>query len=300
MNIAPSRAISANTPSLVPADRAIRADKLFRSGETLLKSLEHGQPIGAADLRTVLTDIFGGSDAEGFWSWKDAYEATEVAQVLFLRKFGAAITARANAPETALAMLTRVTGLVPTHTRRSEESQQLQQFSTPVPLAYVASRAADIVVDDTVLEPSAGTGLMAIFAELGHARLSLNEYAPLRHGILRLLFPGSAVSQHDAAHIDDYLNHSIRPTVVFMNPPFSAGVHVEGRVADAAWRHLASAFARLAPGGRLVAITGSSLSPDSLTWRDASSVCRSMARFCSAPRSMAPFMPGTAQRWRPA
>lgn len=269
MNIAPSRAISANTPSLAPADMAIRADKLFRSGETLLKSLEHGQPIGAVDLRTVLTDIFGGSDAEGFWSWKDAYEATEVAQVLFLRKFGAAITARADAPETALAMLTRVTGLVPTHTRRSEESQQLQQFSTPIPLAYVAARAANIVVDDAVLEPSAGTGLMAIFAELGRARLSLNEYAPLRHGILQLLFTGAVVSQHDAAHIDDYLDHSIRPTVVLMNPPFSAGVHVEGRVADAAWRHLASAFARLAPGGRLVAITGSSLSPDSLTWRDA-------------------------------
>ncbi|TQN59946.1 methylase [Agrobacterium tumefaciens] len=269
MNIAPSRAISANTPSLAPADRAIRADKLFRSGETLLKSLEHGQPIGAVDLRTVLTDIFGGSDAEGFWSWKDAYEATEVAQVLFLRKFGAAITARANAPETALAMLTRVTGLVPTHTRRSEESQQLQQFSTPIPLAYVAARAAGIVADDAVLEPSAGTGLMAIFAELARARLSLNEYAPLRHGILQLLFTGAVVSQHDAAHIDDYLDHSIRPTVVLMNPPFSAGVHVEGRVADAAWRHFASAFARLAPGGRLVAITGSSLSPDSLTWRDA-------------------------------
>jgi len=38
---------------------------------------------------------------------------------------------------------------------------------------------------------------------------------------------------------------------------------------EAAWRHLASAFARLAPGGRLVAITGSSLSPDNLKWRDA-------------------------------
>lgn len=270
MNIAPSHIANATTNTLLaPADSASRADKLFRSGEVLLKSLEHGQLIGAADLRTFLTDIFGGSDVDGLWSWKDAYEATEVAQVLFLRKFGAAITARANAPQATLAMLTKVAGLVPTHTRRSEESQQLQQFSTPVPLAYIAARAAGIVADDTVLEPSAGTGLVAIFAELAHARLSLNEYAPLRHGLLQLLFPGPAVSQHDAAHIDDYLDRSIRPTVVLMNPPFSAGVHVEGRIADAAWRHLASAFARLAPGGRLVAITGSSLSPDNLTWRDA-------------------------------
>ncbi len=270
MNIAPSHiANAATTPSLAPTDSAIRADKLLRSGETRLKSLEHGEQIGAADLRTVLTDIFGGSDAEGFWSWKDAYEAAEVAQVLFLRKFGAAIIACANAPQATLAMLTRVAGLIPAHTRRSEESQQLQQFLTPVPLAYVAARTAGIVADDTVLEPSAGTGLVAIFAELAHARLSLNEYAPLRHGLLQLLFPGSAVAQHDAAHIDDHLDRSIRPTVVLMNPPFSAGVHVEGRIADAAWRHLASAFARLAPGGRLVAISGSSLSPDNLTWRDA-------------------------------
>lgn len=269
MNIVPSRATSSTGASLATAHHTSRACKLVQAGDALLPSLEGGRSIGAVDLRTVLTEIFGGSDAEGFWSWKDAYEATEVAQVLFLRKFGAAITARANAPQATLAMLARVAGLIPTHTRRSEESQQLQQFSTPVPLAYIAARAAGIVADDTVLEPSAGTGLMAIFAELARARLSLNEYAPLRHGILQLLFTGAVVSQHDAAHIDDYLDHSIRPTVVLMNPPFSAGVHVEGRVADAAWRHLASAFARLAPGGRLVAITGSSLSPDSLTWRDA-------------------------------
>ncbi len=269
MNIVPSHAISANTASLAPADSTTRAGKLFRSGHALLPSLERGQSIGAADLRTILMNIFGGSDAEGFWSWKDAYEATEVAQVLFLRKFGTAITARADALQATLAMLTKVAGLIPTHTRRSEESQQLQQFSTPMPLAYVAARAAAIMADDTVLEPSAGTGLMAIFAELAHARLSLNEYAPVRHGLLQQLFSGSTVSQHDAAHIDDYLDRSIRPTVVLMNPPFSAGVHVEGRMTEAAWRHLASAFARLAPGGRLVAITGSSLSPDNLKWRDA-------------------------------
>jgi hypothetical protein len=53
-----------------------------------------------------------------------------------------------------------------------------------------------------------------------------------------------------------------------MNPPFSVAAHVEGRVADAAFRHVTSALARLAEGGRLVAITGASLSPDSPAWRD--------------------------------
>jgi predicted RNA methylase len=269
MNVITSGAANVAATSLASADHTGRAGKMLLAGHQLMPFLERGQAIGAADLRAILTNAFGGSDAEGFWFWKDAYEATEVAQVLFLRKFGTAICARANPPLATLAMLTKVAGLIPTHTRRSEESQKLQQFSTPMPLAFIAARAAGIMAGDTVIEPSAGTGLMAIFAELARARLSLNEYAAVRRSLLEQLFLGSAVSQHDAAHIDDYLDRSVRPTVVLMNPPFSAGVHVEGRIVDAAWRHLASAFARLAPGGRLVTITGSSLSPDNSKWRDA-------------------------------
>ena len=83
------------------------------------------------------------------------------------------------------------------------------------------------------------------------------------------MFPGIAVTRHDAAHIHDHLDAVVHPTVVLMNPPFSAAAHVDGRVADAALRHISSALARLAEGGRLVAITGSNLSPDNPTWRDA-------------------------------
>jgi len=217
MNLISSSAINATTASLASSENTNRAVKLFLSGQALLPSLEHGQPIGPADLRATLVNVFGGADAEGFWTWKDAYEAMEVAQVLFLRKFGAAITARSKTPQATLAMLTKVARLIPTHTRRSEESQKLQQFSTPIPLAYVVARAAGIMTDDTVLEPSAGTGLMAIFAELAHARLVLNEYAPVRRGLLEQLFPETTVSQHDAAHIDDHLDPASRPSVVLMN-----------------------------------------------------------------------------------
>ncbi len=260
-------------PQTVPAPSRLetksRAGKLIEAAGRIASLLEQGKVITSGDLRQIMIEALGGSDAEGLWLWKDVYEATEAAQVLFLRKFGPAIVSRTHSPQLALAMLTKVANLVPTHSRRSEESHALQQLSTPIPLAYVASRAAGITAADVVLEPSAGTGLMAIFAELASARLALNEYAASRHSLLQQLFPGVSISQHDAAHIDDYLERSIRPTVVLMNPPFSAGVHVEGRVADAAWRHLTSAFARLLPGGRLVTITGTSLSPDNLAWRDA-------------------------------
>src|SRR3546814_10947330 len=54
-----------------------------------------------------------------------------------------------------------------------------------------------------------------------------------------------------------------------MNPPFSVMANVSGRVADAAYRHVASALARLADDGRLVAITGANFGPEPPAWRDA-------------------------------
>lgn len=265
----PLAGVAANVPLSSVSDRARRAGRIYLAAGQLLAFLERGQAVGSNPLRDIMARSFEGTDAEGFWLWKDAYEACEAAEVLFLRKFGAAIQARSGSPSSALAMIVKIAQLLPTHTRRSDESQAMQQLSTPAPLAYVAARAAGIMADDVVLEPSAGTGLLAIFAEIDRGHLTLNEYAAVRGLLLEQLFPNAGVTRHDAAHINDYLDPAISPTVVLMNPPFSAGAHVEGRVTDAAWRHLTSAFARLAPGGRLVAITGANLSPDNPNWRDA-------------------------------
>ncbi|RFB83029.1 hypothetical protein B5K11_35670 [Rhizobium leguminosarum bv. trifolii] len=136
------------------------AEALLKAAEQVTSLLEHGKAVTAGDLRQIVTANFGGSDAEGLWLWKDAYEATEIAQVLFLRKFHAIVSCH-HSPQSTLAMLTKAVRLLPTHSRRSEESQALQQFSTPIPLAFVASRAAGITSADLVLEPSAGTGLLA-------------------------------------------------------------------------------------------------------------------------------------------
>ena len=168
-----------------------------------------------------------------------------------------------------LPMLAKIAGLLPTHTRRSEESQALQQFSTPIALGLAASAAAAITPADLVLEPSAGTGLLAILAELAGGSLVLNELAETRAGLLGHLFPGIAVTRFDAAHIHDHLDAGVVPSVVLMNPPFSALANVDRRMADAALRHIASALARLAEGGRLVAITGANCAPDNPAWADA-------------------------------
>jgi predicted RNA methylase len=241
---------------------------IANAAEKLLAPLLQSKPITTDILREAMTAAFKGSDAEGAWDWKTAYDVCEAVQLLFLRRYGAAVRKRATTPATELAMIERIAGLFPTHTRRSEESQALQQFSTPIPLGFVAATAAAIGQGDVVLEPSAGTGLLAIFAELASASLVLNELSDIRAAMLRGLFPAARVTQHDAAHIHDFLDSSVRPSVVLMNPPFSVAAHVEGRVADAALRHLSSALARLPDGGRLVAIVGANLSPENLAWRE--------------------------------
>ena len=241
---------------------------LFRAAQLLVAHIERGQRIDAAMLRSAMEEACGGSDAGGAWDWKSAYDACEAAAVLFLRRFGGAMGARAGAPAALLAMLAKVADLLPSHTRRSEESETFQQFSTPLPLAFVAATAAAITPGDRVLEPSAGTGLLAIFAELAGASLVLNELADTRAGLLGHLFPDVCVTRFDAARIDDHLGAGAAPTVVLMNPPFSALANVDRRRTDAALRHVSSALARLAEGGRLVAVTQASLAPDSPAWRD--------------------------------
>ena len=253
---------AATLPLSPPQSQAGKGTALLQAATLVAQALDQGRPLDARALRSAMETAFGGSDAEGAWDWKLAYDSCESAQVLFLRKFGPAMRARAASPAALLIMLTKLAALLPSQTRRSEESQALQQFSTPIPLGFAAATAAAIGPADLVLEPSAGTGLLAIFAALAGARLILNELAETRAGLLGALFPAVSVTRHDAAHIHDHLDISLRPTLVLMNPPFSAGAHVDGRVADAALRHVASALARLAEGGRLVAIIGATLSPD--------------------------------------
>ncbi|WP_136661558.1 strawberry notch family protein, partial [Nitratireductor sp. XY-223] len=241
------------------------ASCILTAAERILAGLERGIAIDTCILRQAMEEAFGGSDAEGLWSWKDAYEACEAAQVLFLCKYGRAMRENTASAEALLAMVSRIAGLLPTHTRRSEESRALQQFSTPAPLALVAAVAAGLTESDVVLEPSAGTGLMAVFAGIMGAKLALNEIAETRAALLRRLFPNSLVTAHDAASIDDWLADDIAPSVVLMNPPFSAALHVQGRVSDADFHHVRSALARLPEGGRLVAITGHSFPVDKLS-----------------------------------
>ena len=242
------------------------ATAIIAAAKALQPDLAHGFQIDALRLRLEMERAFGGSDAMGAWDWKLAYEACEVALVLFLRKFGSPLLARAGSPAALLPILAKVSNLLPTHTRRSEEMERFQQFSTPLPMGLAALAAAQISMGDLVLEPSAGTGLLAILAEIAGGSLVLNELADTRADLLRQLFLGRPVTSFDAAQIDDHLDASIRPSVILMNPPFSAVANVDTRSMEATARHIRSSLARLVSGGRLVAITGAGFAPDAPAW----------------------------------
>ena len=258
-----------SSPVIDPVTPLGAAPAILAAANLLLPHLERGQRVDTAALRSAMETAFGASDATGAWDWKLAYEACEVATVLFLRKYGKALFRKAASPASRLGPLAKIAGLLPTQTRRSEESQSFQQFSTPLPLGLAALAAAAITPDDVVLEPSAGSGLMAILAQTAGGSLILNELAETRADLLSSLFPAFPITRFDAAQIDDHLATDAVPSVVLMNPPFSVMANVTGRVSDAAYRHVASALARLAPGGRLVTITGSNFGPEAPAWRDA-------------------------------
>ncbi len=256
-----ARPLSAQCPDQTAAS-------IILAAQDLLGHFAASRRIDTAAIRTAMHSALGASDAVGAWDWKAAYEAVEVAQLLFMRRYGPAIHSRTADPFEQLKLVERTARLAPTQTRRSEEMQAYQQFSTPLGLAWVAGFAASFVPGELVLEPSAGTGLLAIQAELGASSLALNEVAELRAALLGQLFSTAIVTTHDAAQIHDRLDPGMVPSCIVMNPPFSAAVGVETRVADAAFRHLSSAVARLATGGRLVAITGANCSPEHKAWRD--------------------------------
>ena len=260
--------------SVRPAPSA--SDALFAAARILLPVLEAGRPLDAGTLRHAMTRAFGATDAEGAWLWKDAYEAAEAAVVLFVQRYGRAMRRQTGAgpdgPRHMLAMLDAVAALEPSHTKRSEEQIRLQQFSTPLPLAYAALRAAAIRPGDTVLEPSAGTGMLAVIAECAMGNraagsLYLNEYAHTRAHLLTHLFPQAVTTAFNAEAIADRL-HDVTPTAVIMNPPFSATPGVDRIRHDVDLRHIRSAFAMLPPGGRLATITSAHCVPGDTAWRD--------------------------------
>jgi hypothetical protein len=232
----------------------------------LAEMLRDAVPIDSRLLRGLFVDATGRSDAAAGWSMRDAYDALELAQVLHLSDPDLSLDL-GDAPS-LLAFLEALAARLPTQSYRSEDQLALQQFSTPLPIAGLVGLCAALRPGDLVLEPSAGTGLLAWPARRIGCRLVVNEVDARRRLCLQTAYPRATITARDAELIDDLLPATLVPDVVLMNPPFARS---QGRGADphAAVRHLNAAWKRLRLGGRLVAIM-----PDRFSaprWANASS-----------------------------
>jgi hypothetical protein len=240
------------TLPLFAADRgADRPANLMAAARALQPHLNRSRALDRRLVSNTLTIAFGGSDAEGAWSWRDAYNAVEASLVLQIRRLAAQVSRLEDGPAEIVRLLETLTALTPTHAIRSEEQVARDQFSTPPALAAVAVAAAQVRPGDRVLEPSAGTGLLAVLAEACGAELVLNELAAGRAELLAALFPQVPPTGHDAVNLKDLLAASGSFHAAVLNPPFQ---QLEP--------HLHAALACLADGGRMAAIVPARLFDD--------------------------------------
>src|SRR6266852_7146897 len=226
----------------------------------LEQRIEDGEPFDNPKLTRAADCVFDGTRAQGKYTSRDAYDAVEIAVNNYLLEKHARELMQMDVTEALASILRPLMRRLPRQSDRTLEQTELQQFSTPPTLAYLAARLLDPKPTDIVLEPSAGTGSLAIWPRAIGAKVVCNETSLRRNSLLRCVLNFDAFPL-DAEFIDDLLPAEIQPTAVLMNPPFSS---TSGRVTKTnplyGGRHVASALRRLKEGGRLVAIVSEAMS----------------------------------------
>jgi type I restriction-modification system DNA methylase subunit len=154
-----------------------------------------------------------------------------------------------------LSRLENLTRKLPPQSWRGREQKELQQFSTPPALAYLLLQMLRPEAGKLALEPSAGTGSLAVWLRKSACLTIVNEISARRKLLLELQnFEPYSVN---AEFLDDLLPAGIKPDYVLMNPPFSAsGGRASKLDSNFGFRHVEAALRRLQPGGRLVALLG--------------------------------------------
>lgn len=119
-----------------------------------------------------------------------------------------------DAPQSVYERLVDLYQRQPTLGTRSSTSIAQQAYSTPVPIAYIASQLAGINQNTLVYEPTAGNASLLIATE--RSKAIANELDPQRAANLRV--QGYLVTQNDAT---TYLPDQ-QVDVVIANPPFGS------------------------------------------------------------------------------
>lgn len=237
----------------------------------LTEYLRDGKQLTSKDLYAIADTEFGGTQAQGGYDRKDAYDAMELAVNRYLLEIMPSYNSGSveNAVD-GLQRMEQVLSLLPTQSVRTEEQVEYQQFSTPPNIAYLAAWTANVQSGETVLEPSAGIGGLAVFPKAWGANVTVNELSERRLAIIKGM-NFAAEYNENAEYIDDILPDEVKPTLVIMNPPFSSTAgRLKAHKTSNAEKHINSALARLSDGGRLVAILGKGMNDSDYSryWND--------------------------------
>ena len=242
----------------------------LKLAQSVLEVLKSDKNLTWQELFKLADEAYGGTQAEGTYNVKNAYDGMELAVNMFLntnqivKELGNGNLADA---QSVLAYLNNFMATIPTESKRTDEMITFQQFSTPPTIAYIASWVSNFNENDVVLEPSAGIGGLAVFPHTWGATVYGNELSDQRIAFLKELGL-KEVFQENAEQIDNVLPDYVKPTSVIMNPPFSstAGRTSKNKTTNSQ-RHLTQALERLEPNGRLVAILGKGASPDAANFK---------------------------------
>ena len=242
-------------------------DPSQKLASVLIPLIDKGTAFNSAFLFEQADKAFGGTQAQGVYTPKDAYDAMELAVNEYLLDFARDFNGDAKTAVRAINKLQNLVDKLPTQTKRTAEMESFQQFSTPPTLAYLAAWVADISNTDTVLEPSAGIGGLAVYPKAWGAQTVVNELSQRRLAVLENM-GFDLVFNENAEQINNVLPADVHPSVVLMNPPFSstAGRTSTNKTSNAA-RHIEQALLRLNDGGRLVAILGRGMADNAASFQ---------------------------------
>lgn len=190
------------------------------------------------------------------------HEIAEAAlNLLIQRNYARALLHSENPKGEVKTILKPLMRSLPTQSWRSSEQILWHQFSTPPTIAYLLNYLLNCRDENTILEPSAGTGSLAVWPRGAGCRTVTNEIDPRRTRLLRIL--GFNPSPWNAEFIDDFLPPEIKPDCLLMNPPFSANGGRTGNKTSYGFRHVESALERLSSGGKFGVVLGASAGLDS-------------------------------------
>jgi hypothetical protein len=165
--------------------------------------------------RQFITNLTGETIEPGTPLAKRADEAIELGVVIASRDIVDGARKQGRSDEVIFDRLLQIYENQPGLNVKDSTSLNNQAYSTPVPLAFVASRLAQVSKDKMVGEPTAGNG--ALMMEADPATAMVNEFEPNRIEALRST--GFNPTTNDAAAME-FPPKSLDSMV--MNPPFGS------------------------------------------------------------------------------